>query len=497
MRKGILMCVVALILGMVISPVAEAANVLNTYTYDYWGDEQRSPAGYQVEEVVTGSATGTANFKNPQDLFVAPNGEIYVADTENNRVVILDKNLKFKREMVEFTQDGEKTHLSSPSGLFVSEEGEVYIVDQDNKRTLRCDQKGNVLSVYARPDSQMIAFTGIDYIPEKVVADHSGYVFILCRDMYQGAMMYTKDGEFVNYFGANKPVLSLVQQVQMLTKKYMTKEQRERINRVIPAPISNMDIDDEGFLYVSTGQAGTTTDQIRLLNPKSVNIMKKNDAIKENFANVFGDLKTKWASGRVWQTAIIDVAYDGDGLIVGLDRTYGRIFEYDTEGHLVFAFGGTGTQEGTFGYVSAIDTYDGDIYVLDAEKANITVFEETAYGEYIHKAIALYNEGFYEEAEQYWLQVVDYNCNYTLTYIGLGKIKYEQQDYLAAMEYFKLGEDRIGYGDAFKQVRNQFLREKGLPLMMGALVLIVVLYIVVKIVKKAKSKKASRTGGAQ
>lgn len=489
MRKRICSCVAALLLVLSIALPVSAADVLNTYTYDYWGDEKRSPAGYQVDEVITGESAGTAAFSDPQDLYIAADGTVYVADTDNNRIVVLNHDRTFQKELTSFTLDGGSTTLNKPTGLFVTDEGELYVVDSENKRTLRCDAQGNVLTVYKKPDSEDIAFTGIDYIPQKVVADQSGYVFILCKDLYQGAMMYTVDGVFVNYFGANKPVLTLIQQMQQLTKWFMTKEQRERITQVIPRAISNMDIDEDGFLYTSTAASGTTTEQLRRLNPKGVNIMESSDAIKDTYTDVYGDLRTKWANGQLYETAMVDVAYDEDGLVNGLDRTFGRIFQYDKEGHLIFAFGGTGDQTGNFRQAVAIDTYKGDIYVLDSEKASITVLEETSYGAYIHEALRLYNDGMYEQAEKYWQQIVDLNCNYTLTYIGLGKIKYEQQDFVAAMEYFRLGEDRQSYGEAFKQVRNEFLRNYGLPALLGLICAGVVIFAVVWIVKKARAKR--------
>lgn len=494
MHKRLITCAVTLWMMVGLAFPAGAANVINTYTYDYWGDEKRSPAGYQVAGVITGDTCGTTAFSNPQNLYITADGTVYVADTDNDRIVLLNRDGSFRQEITSFVLDGGTTTLNKPTGLFVTGEGELYVVDSENKRTLRCDPDGNVLTVYTKPASEEIAFTGIDYIPQKVVADHSGYVFILCKDLYQGAMMYDLEGNFINYFGANKPVLTLVQQMQQLTKRFMTKEQRERITQVIPMAISNMDIDGGGFLYTSTAASGTATEQLRRLNPKGVNIMQSSDTLKDSYANVYGDLRTKWANGQLYETAMVDVAYDENGLVNGLDRTFGRVFQYDNEGHLIFAFGGIGDQVGTFRQAVAIDTFEGDIYVLDSEKASITVMEETSYGAHIHEALRLYNEGLYEEAEEYWLQIVDLNCNYTLTYIGLGKIKYEQQDYVAAMEYFRLGEDRESYGDAFKQVRNEFLRSYGLPVLLGVLCVGTVTYAVVRIVKNIRKWRAKRGG---
>ena len=494
MRKPVRLCLLALLLAAV-TALPSAAELLNTYTYDYWGDEKRSPAGYRVGAVLTGETAGTAAFKAPQDLFIDENGDIYVADTENARVVVLDTAGKFRREYTSFTaSDGGTVTLSEPTGLFVSAEGELFIVDREQKHTLRCTADGRVLTVYEKPDTEDIAFTGIDYIPQKVVADRSGYVFILCKDLYQGTMMYTLDGKFVNYFGANRATLTLIQQMQQLTKRFMTKEQRERITQVIPNAVSNMDIDENDFLYTSTAAATTTTEQLRRLNPKGVNIMESSDALRDTYKDIYGDLRTKWANGMLYQTKMVDVAYDSAGLINGLDQTFGRIFQYDLEGHLVFAFGGTGTQEGLFEQAVAVDSFGGSLYVLDSEKNSITVFEETTYGAYIHEAIRLYNEGKYDEAERYWLSVIDQNCNYSLTYIGLGKIKYEQQDYRAAMAYFRQGEDRTSYGEAFKQVRNAFLRAYGLPVLLVVLCAGLVAAAAVKTVKRIRRGGAKRRG---
>lgn len=492
MRKGLCLCVLALCIAT-LSEFSAAAHVLNTYTYDFWGDEKRSPAGYCVDKVISGESSGTTPLSNPQDLFVAGDGSLYVADTDNHRVVVLNRDGSFRKEMTRFTkEDGVTVDLQKPTGIFVTADGEILIVDSEKRHTLRCTAEGRVLTIYKKPNTQDITFTGLDYIPQKVVADKSGYVFILCKDLYQGTMMYTVDGEFVNYFGANRATLTLIQQMQQLYKRFMTKEQRERITRVIPNAISNIDIDEHDFLYTCTSAVTNTSEQLRRLNPKGVNIMESSDSLKDSFQNIFGDLRMKWANGQLYQTKLVDVAYDEAGLINGIDQTFGRIFQYDLEGHLVFAFGGVGTQEGNFDQAVAIDTYEGNLYVLDSVKNSITVFKETDYGAYIHKAIRLYNDGKYEEAEDYWLSVIDLNCNYTLTYIGLGKIKYEQQDYRAAMYYFRQGEDRQSYGNAFKQVRNAFLRSYGLPVLLGTICVAFLIWVIRYVIHKIRCFKQTQ-----
>ena len=72
--------------------LADAELPYTTYNYDYWGYIVYTPAAY----VPAGSITGTSfqyngqslgAFKNPQDLCVAQDGTVYLADSGNNRIV--------------------------------------------------------------------------------------------------------------------------------------------------------------------------------------------------------------------------------------------------------------------------------------------------------------------------------------------------------------------------------------------------------------------------
>ena len=131
MRKTIRLCLLTLLIAAT-AVMPSAAELLNTYTYDYWGDEKRSPAGYRVGAVLTGETAGTTAFKAPQDLFIDDNGQMYVADTENGRVVVLDAAGQLQKEYTGFTAaDGSTVTLSEPTGLFVTADGELFVVDRE------------------------------------------------------------------------------------------------------------------------------------------------------------------------------------------------------------------------------------------------------------------------------------------------------------------------------------------------------------------------------
>ncbi len=469
---------------------AFASGVYDTYTYDYWGDPSRSPDGYEVERVVNGEEITSGRLNNPQDLYIDDTGSIYIADTDNGRVVICDNEFHLKKIITEVVVDGVKTALLKPNGLFVTKDQKLLIVDKELKMVFRCDMEGNVEQIYQKPEMD-IEFTGIDYIPLKVVADQNGYVYVLCQDMHQGLLTYQENGAFTGYFGANPTKVTLETMATAVWKRFMTKEQRSKATQIVPVGISNVDIDNKNFIYTCTSATvgmDTGTEQIRKINPKSVNVLPTNTSIVTKYQNVFGDLVAKQANGKVNISTLSDVAYDEDGFINCLDDSGGKIFQYDNDCNLLFAFGNNGSQKGTFSQATAIDTFNGKIYVLDALKRNIVVLNKTLYGEYLHQAITYYTLGEYEKSEECWNEVFKLNNNLGIAYIGIGKIKYQQQDYAAAMEYFKAGEDRVNYGKAFKHCRNAVVRSLIIPVLIAIIVLAIAGYLY-KLYRKKKGKK--------
>ena len=73
----------------------------DTYNYDYRENIVLTPAAYVPEGSVTGQSLGTTAFREPQDLCVAPDGLIYVADTQNNRIVVVSKDMKNTVRIIE------------------------------------------------------------------------------------------------------------------------------------------------------------------------------------------------------------------------------------------------------------------------------------------------------------------------------------------------------------------------------------------------------------
>ena len=129
------------------------------YIYDAWRTPVEAPNGYLPQLEVNGQDTGSGAFDAPADLFFHEIArELYIVDSGNNRLVVLDDQLQFKREYTSFVSaDGSETEtLKGPQGVFVTDEGTIYITDQGNARILVCDQAGTLIKLHGVPKSDEI-----------------------------------------------------------------------------------------------------------------------------------------------------------------------------------------------------------------------------------------------------------------------------------------------------------------------------------------------------
>ena len=508
MKIKILRNITALLILLSAGLSAAAEQVYHNYTYDYWGNPVESPESYSPQKAYFSTDMGTTNMKLPQDMFVDSNtGKIYICDTGNNRIIVLDQNFKMIKEISEFKIDKDflnlapnqrsnsgivSPKLASPTGIFVDKQGLLYIADSENKRVVVSTVNGNVVRLLTKPGSD-VNFTGIDFIPMKIVVDESGYVYLLCKGVYHGAVIYTPKGSFSGYFGANRTEVTLSLLTDYFWRGLYTAEQRAKMTKYVPIEFSNLDVDDDGFIYTTTLITTTYSNHIKKFNHNSTNVLAGNQVINNSLVGFYGDPKRVWYNSEMYESRFTDICYR-NGFINALDMARGRVFQYDDNGTLVCVFGGKGNQIGTFSTPSAIDSLGENILVLDSEKCCVTVFSPTDYGKKVHSALQAYNNGRYQESCRQWEEIADANNNCQLAYIGIAKALYENEDYVNAMKYFRLGQDRKGYGKAFKLYRNDIL-QKIIPVIVVVLVPIIVVLMLVKYVLRTKvGQKVIETG---
>ena len=421
-----------------------------SYTYEKdTGDPLRAPTAMVPEMRISGDTFSLNAFSNPADAAVDGEGNVYLLDAGNGRVLCLNPELTSLRYIL--TGDGDDGNFTDAQGLFVGN-GSLYIADTTRGRILRYplpasqEEADAARAVVIEPKNLLIeGETG--FKPSKLVADSQERLFIVAEGVYEGLVELAADGEFLAYVGANRVKVSFLDQIWRL---FSTKKQWEASNKFVPVEFSNLCMDDEGFLF-TTARGDTGDDKtIRRLNLSGSDVLRSADDEAE-----LGDWNLPPAAKA---TYFGDVAAGPYGMFAGLDRTRGRVFVYDANCTLLFEFGGLSNQAGTFSNPTALLWLpDGRMAVLDRLSADLTVFRPTAYGELILSTVAYEDAGDYTASAEAYTRILTMNANSEIAYVGVGKQYFRQGNYEEAMAYFKLGNDRDSYSKAFAQHRKEAL----------------------------------------
>ena len=473
-----------LLIAVMLCAVSVPASAVSyeSYTYDAWDEEIAAPISYTVEDVLLGTNLGVGKFLEPSDIFVDKQNTVYVSDTGNNRIVKMSGDFADISVIDSVVIDGAAEKLESPGGLFVDENNDLFVCQKEKGRVLKLGADGQVKEIYERPESTLLE-DDFKFLPASVIKSSNGTVYILSEGYYYGALAYDVNGEFAGFFGSNKVDITVQVLADYAWKKIMSDEQKDKMTRYVPIAYVSMDIDDDNFIYTCTQITKDSKDELRKLNATGSDVITLYKKNVSGTAGNYGDLKSAFLYNTSIVTQFVDVCVDGNGLINGLDRTRGRVFQYNTEGRLISIFGGSGTKNGTFASAAAVDEMDDKFLVLDKEKGSVTVFKPTDYTKTLHKALGYYEEGLYNEARPLWKELISQNVNCEVAYMGLGRALYAAGEYKEAMKMCKRGYDREGYSLAFEAQREIFLR-RTFPIAASVLmiiILLVVIYVVIRL----------------
>jgi hypothetical protein len=373
--------------------------------------------------------------KGAQDFVMTDDGILYIADTGNKRIVKVEDGV--------ITAEYGKDILQGPTGLTLDEEGNFYIIDGASNTIVILDPQGQPIRSFGKPDEPLFGQSN-EFLPRKIAIDVRKNLYIIGEGSNDGIIQMNTDGEFIGYFGANLAQTSLKMIIQRL---FLTKEQLAQfIKNEAPSPV-NIAIDDRGLVYTVTGGSDT-----------SRTIRKFNIAGNNVIGATYGTNLTK------------DIHVAQDGIMVTINSE-GLIIEYDINGSILFFFDAKDMGDQRLGSLkspSAVLRYQDRLYVLDSSKNAIVVYQETAFAKLVHDGVRLYTEGLYLEAQPYFESLINANGSFLLSYMALGNAAYQRREFQIALDYFRLGESRYWYSQAFWELRNLFIQTY---LGMGLLVL--------------------------
>ncbi len=494
MKKSVLIKLIVSILMfsvLILTEIPQRAAATMSYPYICYNYDYRSILNYAPAAYEPGNSINTSTFtyqgenvgklSSPQDLCKSADGKIYVADTGNNRIIILNSSMTEVINIISsFDNNGKQDTFNTPTGVAVSEDYCLYIADTRNKRIVVLDENGVLLSIVDNPTSEVLE-DGFVFQPLKVSVDYANRIYCIAQNQFEGIMVFDTNGKFTGFFGTIPVTISTWEK---FWRRIATKAERSNQQLYIPTEFTGIDIDEDGFVY-ATNIDSAGTQAVRRLNPKGEDVIKKGED-----DNLGGDIWNGGSGDYAGSSQFVDVIYRGDGIYSCLDRRRGRIFTYDHEGNLLYVFGGIGTQRGTFSMPVAIDIIGDQIIVLDSSRAEISVFNETEYGDMINQAVSLRFSGDETQAVELWKRVLELNENNELANTGIGKAYLTAGDYKNAMKYLKLGMSRTYYSIAFRRYRNAILKDNIGYVFTAVLILIIAFVVWRKIRQRKKSVKA-------
>ena len=440
----------------VLSPLTASADTpYVTYTIDGYGWISQTQTAYLPFETIT--KFGEEKLASPSDIQVTDDGLIYVCDSGNARIVVGDLN----GDLVKIIGAGT---LVNPQGLYVTEEGNVYVADRDAHAIFIFNAEGELIQTYEKPTSPLYG-DSLTFLPIKVVVNDAGIMFVICESNTNGIVEIspTEGGSFLGYFGTNYASTSLT---TIIYRAILTDAQRAKMVSNIPSTPTNLGIDQKGLIYTVT--RGEKNDTLKLLNIAGTNLI---DISEDTYAD----------------TPVDVVAGNHDNVYVADQQGY--IFEYNNNGEMLFVFGGPddGTQRvGLSSMVSgiAIDTQD-RIYVLDADKCQVQIYEPTEFTNLLHEALYLYSKGRYTESKEPLAQVLEMNSMFDYANKAMGRAYFQEENYEMALHYAKLAKDYEGYSDAYWEIRNVWLKQN----IVTAILVLVALWLVKKLISFIDSRK--------
>lgn len=482
--------------------LSAAAAPYETYTYSIEGEILTSPHAYTPSAAIT---SYEMNMQTPlngaKDIFVDENNKIYISDSGNNRVVVCDPDFMYEFEISSFiNENGVQDSLSDPRGLFVNSDT-IYVCDWQNSRIVLFDLEGNFKSIVEAPTADVMG-TDTVFRPQAVAVNSSGTMYIVSSTTYSGIIALNPDGSFQSFLGAQKTTVSLAVRIRRMIFPNVVTES------YISTPYQNLTLDDEGLVWatiifddeeaellasaIQSNAKTSTYAPVKRLNAKGDDVMVRNGFAMPAGERVFDTMGTY--AKALGPSELVDIAMGPNGMWSVLDSKRSKIYTYDNEGNLLFAFGDQGKQLGNLSTPTAITYCGSDIYVLDSTLNSITIFKRTDYGDVINQALYHNSIREYSAAYEDWQDILRRNINFDAAYVGIGKNLYRQGQYEEAMEYYKKAWEQTNYSVAFKSYRKEVVEKYILLIIVVVVAVIILLAKFFKYVGKKNKAGEVKTG---
>lgn len=322
-----------------------------------------------------GSGEGMFNF--PSGIAMDSNGNVYVADRGNNRIQKFDSNGIYLAEWGAYgTGNGQ---FRAPVNLAIDYNGNIYVADRDNYRIQILDPNGNFLAKwgsYGTGNGQFNLIYGI-------AIDQTGNVYTAESENHR-VQKFASDGTYITQWGSMGTGNGQF--------RYPFSIESDSSGHVYVADAQNNRIqkfDSNGVYIDQWGSYGTGIGQLNFPNSVTVdpngNIYVTealNNRLQRFDLNGQSLAVQNSTSGIVRFNDPSGIAFDSNGSVYVIEGGSHRIQKFDSSGAFLGGWGSRGNGNGQFDHPTraAIDSA-GHVYVTDTGNHRIQKFN--ADGTYI------------------------------------------------------------------------------------------------------------------
>ncbi len=428
---------------------------------------------------------------NTSDIEVDSEENVYISDTDNNRIIVLDRYYNVKFIIADFeNRQGQPDKFNAPQGVYITSDdelkgrkGKIYVCDTENGRIIEFDRNGQFIDIIPEPESELFD-QNFTYRPLALAVDAYNRLYVVSRGAYQGVIVMTDRGEFTGFIGAQKVSVSAWEKIWRM---FQTDEQRKNAEQNVSTPFNNITLTGD-FIYATIDLSKFESQQlaaltsktgdfspVKMLNASGDEIMRRN-----GFFGPAGevDYKQVEASHKIYGASeIVDVAVGPAKTWSIIDKKRSKVFTYDFDGNLLFAFGDMGRQLGNISSNGLIGiTYQGSsMLLLDKVDKTFTVYSRTQYGNVLMQALENQNLRKNDQAIKDWKEILKRNSNFDAAYIGIGNALANENKFQEAIDMYKSAYDTVNYSTSYKELRQVWISDYILLIPLAAVVIAFVL----------------------
>lgn len=518
--------------GAMVAPALAAAAVptLN-FTVGQNGQSVPSPAPMKAikaiyTEVLSYHGQYLGPLNSPQDVYIDSQNNMWIVDTGNNRVIELAPNPNAQgvpqynqvKLVIGWPNPKGPYVLNGPQGVAVGPDGIIYIADTGNNRVAAFAPDGVFLQNLNTSNSLTLNQQSVKFVPSKVAVDPSGTIYVVIPGQTFGLAEFNSGGVFQGFFAPNQ--LNIVDNLRYkLSQLLQTQAQKKQNASVLLPEISDVYVGPDGYIY--TTSVSVTSKQIRRLNVVGTDTLNTPGTsiqyglplnsipyyvFRSILQNQQNQLQASGGSGGGGGGAVsltprfVSVGVSSNGVITSLDQLTDFVFQYGSQGQLLYTFGGIDNGNGVLGLfedpTAVAVTTNGYVAVSDGLEQNVTLFQPTKFALLAQQGVEDYAVGQYQQAEKPWSQVLAMDANYDLAHAQLGQgylsegqllgsspaeYSAELKDFSAAIQQFYLANDKKDYGTAFSWYRHIWMRVNFTWIFVSFLGAWLVVYLLVKL----------------